>query len=180
MDGGHEAADEAAGFKDYLDDRGEAVGGATGVGEDVVLGRIVLVLVDAEDDGQVFVAGGSGDDDFFNGRAEVCLGLGAVSKVAGGFDDDLRADRSPGELGGVALGPYLDLFAVDGDEVIAGGDFVLQVAQDRVVLEQVSQRCRAGEVIYGNKIDFFIAKRGAQNVAANAAEAVDANLNCHV
>ena len=88
--------------------------------------------------------------------------------------------RSPGQLGGVALGVDLDLLAVDGDEVVAGGDLVLQVAQDRVVLEQVSQRCRAGQVVDGDKFDFGIAKRGAQNVAANAAEAVDANLNCHV
>ena len=56
VDGGHDAADEAAGFKDDLDDRRQAVGGAAGVGDDVVLGRIVLVLVDAEDDGEVFVA----------------------------------------------------------------------------------------------------------------------------
>jgi hypothetical protein len=59
-------------------------------------------------------------------------------------------------------------------------DLVLQVAQDRVVLEQVGQRRRAGQVVDGNKIDLRIAKRGAQNVAANAAEAVDTNLNCHV
>ena len=87
---------------------------------------------------------------------------------------------SPGQLGGVALGPHLDLLSVDGDEVFAGGDFVRQIAEDRVVLEQVRQRCRAGQVVDGNKINFGIAERGAQNVAANAAEAVDANLNCHV
>ena len=88
--------------------------------------------------------------------------------------------RSPVQLGGVALRPHLDLLAVDGDEVFAGGDLVLQVAQDRVVLEQVRQRRRAGQVVYGNKINLRIAKSGAQNVAANAAEAVDTNLNCHV
>ena len=62
----------------------------------------------------------------------------------------------------------------------ACGDFVLQIAEDRVVLEQVSQSCRAGQVVDGNKFDLGIAERGAQNVAANSAEAVDANLNCHV
>ena len=87
---------------------------------------------------------------------------------------------SPVELGGVALGEDLDLLAVDGDEVFAGGDFVLQVAENRVVLEQVGQRCRAGQVVDGDKINLGIAERGAKNVAANAAEAVDANLNCHV
>ena len=62
---------------------------------------------------------GSGDDDLLDGRAQVRLGLGAVGEVAGGFDDDLRADFRPGQLGGVALGPDLDLLAIDGDEVFA-------------------------------------------------------------
>ena len=166
--------------EENLDDGREAVGGAAGVGDDVVLRGIVLVFVDAEDEGDVFVGGGSGDDDFLDGRAEMGLGLGRVGEVAGGLDDDLRAYVCPGQLGGIALGPDLDLFAVDGDEVFAGGDFVLEVAEDRVVLEQMGKRCRAGQVVNGNKIDLGIAEGGAQNVAANSAEAVDANLNCHV
>ena len=36
-------------LQDHLDDRRQAVGGAAGVGDDVVLGRVVLVLVDAEE-----------------------------------------------------------------------------------------------------------------------------------
>ncbi len=123
---------------------------------------------------------GSRDDDLLHGRAQVRLGLGRVGKVAGRFDDNLRAHIGPGQLGGVALGPHLDLLAVDRDEVLAGLDLVGQVAQDRVVLEQVSQRRRAGQVVDGDKIDFLVAKRGAQNVASNAAEAVDSNLYCHV
>ena len=118
-----------------------------------MLGRIVLVLVDAQHDGDVFVGGGGGDDDLLHGRAQVRLGLGGVGKVAGGLDHDLRADFGPGQLGGVALGPHLDLLAIDGDEVLAGGDLVLQVAQNRVVLEQVSQRRRAGQIVDGNKIN---------------------------
>jgi hypothetical protein len=105
MNGGHDAGDEAGGFENDLDDRGEAVGGATGVGDDVVLGGVVFALVDAEDDGDVFVGGGSGDDDFLYGRAEVRLGLEGVGKMAGGLDDDLCADFCPGQLGGVALSP---------------------------------------------------------------------------
>ncbi len=95
VDGGHDAADDAAVRKDDLDDGRQAVGGAAGVGDDVVLGRIVLVLVDAEHEGDVFVGGRSGDDDLLHGRAEVGLGLGAVGEVAGGLDDDLRADCQP-------------------------------------------------------------------------------------
>ena len=54
-----------------------------------------------------------------------------------------------------------------------------QVAEDRVVLEQMSESGRARQIIDGDKFDFRIAERGAQNVAANPAEAVDANLHCH-
>ena len=52
---GHDAADDAEFLDEHLDDRGQAVGGAARVGDDVVLGGIVLVLVDAEDNGDVFV-----------------------------------------------------------------------------------------------------------------------------
>jgi hypothetical protein len=81
-----------AGFKDDLDDGRQAVGGAAGVRDDVVLGGVVLVVVHAQHDGQVLVGGRSGDDDLLNGRAQVRLGLGAVGEVAGGLNDDLRAD----------------------------------------------------------------------------------------
>ena len=124
--------------------------------------------------------GGGGDDDLLDGRAEVRLGLGRVGEEASGFNHDLRADFGPVELGGIALGIDLDLLAIDGDKVVAGDDFVLQIAQNRVVLEQVCQRCGAGQIVYGDKFDVRVAKGGAKNVAANAAEAVDANLHCHV
>jgi len=45
-----------------------------------VLGRIVLVLIDAEDDGQIFVTGGSGDDDFLTVVPRWALALVASVK----------------------------------------------------------------------------------------------------
>jgi hypothetical protein len=50
----------------------------------------------------------------------------------------------------------------------------------RIEFEQVGQRGRAGQVVDGNKLNLRIAKSGAKNVAANTAEAIDSNLNCHV
>ena len=107
-------------------------------------------------------------------------GLGGVGKVTGGFNHDLRAYRCPVELGRVALREDLDLLAIDGDEAFAGGNVVGQVAQDGVVLEQVRQRSRAGEIVYSHKFDVIVAQCCAKYVTANSAKAVDANLHCHV
>jgi hypothetical protein len=100
VDGGHDAGRDAEGVVEDLDDRREAVCGAGGVGDDVVLGGDVLVVVDAEDDGEVLVLGRGRDDDLLDGGAEVRLGLLRVGEEAGGFDDDLRADAAQSSLAG--------------------------------------------------------------------------------
>jgi hypothetical protein len=104
----------------------------------------------------------------------VGLGLFGVGEEAGGFDDDLRADGGPVELGRVALGEDLELLAVDDDGVLGGGDLVLEVAEDGVVLEQVGEGRRGGEVVDGDEFDVRVADCGAEDVASDAAEAVDA------
>ncbi len=69
--------------------------------------------------------------------------------------------------------------AVDGDEVGSVGDLVLEVAEDGVVLEQVGEGGRGGEVVYGDEFDVRVAECAAEDVASDAAEAVDAYLYCH-
>ena len=55
VDGGHEAFLDAEAFlEQHVDDRREAVRRAARVGNDVVLGGIVLVVVHAHDDRDVF------------------------------------------------------------------------------------------------------------------------------
>src|SRR6202042_323948 len=98
---------------------------------------LVLAVVDSEHDGDVFVGGRGGDDDLLDGAAEVSFGLLGVSKEAGGLNDDLRANRSPVQLGGIALGEDLDLLAINCDEVGSVGDLLLQVAENGVVLKEV-------------------------------------------
>ena len=51
VDRGHQAGLDADAFlQQHVDDGREAVGRAGGVGDDVVLGRVVLALVDAHDE----------------------------------------------------------------------------------------------------------------------------------
>ena len=107
------------------------------------------------------------------------LGLFGVGEEAGGFDDDLGADGGPVKLGGVAFGEDFNFLAVDGEVVGSVGDLVGQVAEDGVVLEQVGEGGGGGEVVDGDEFDVGVAKRGAEDVASDAAEAVDSYLNCH-
>jgi hypothetical protein len=43
----------------------------------------------------------------------------------------------------------------------------------------MSQDCGTGEVVNGYEIDIGVAQRCAEHIPADAAEPIDANLNCH-
>ena len=94
VDRGQQAALDAEAVEQHLGDRRQAVGRARRVRDDGVLGGIEAVLVDAQDDGDVLVAGGRRDDDFLGAGVDVRFGLGGVGEEAGGLDDDLRARAS--------------------------------------------------------------------------------------
>ncbi len=63
------------------------------------LAAIVSLLVHAQHQGDVFILGRGGNDDFLHRAAHVFLGVVGVGEAAGGFEDDLGADGFPGKLG---------------------------------------------------------------------------------
>ncbi len=154
MDGGHEPLADAEGVVQDLDDGGQAVGGAGGVGDDVVPAGVVLGVVDAEDDCEVFAFGGGADDDLL-GAAAVDVGAGLLcgGEQPRGLDHDLDAEVFPRDLGGIALGEHLDGLPIDGDGVVAGGDVAREDAVVAIVLEEVCVGGRAGEVVHGDDLE---------------------------
>ena len=77
MDGGHEPLlDAKTLFEQHMDDRGQTVGRAARVGNDMVLLGIILVIIDSDNNGDVIALGRSRDDDLFGARVKVTLGLG--------------------------------------------------------------------------------------------------------
>ena len=59
-------------------------------------------------------------------------------------------------------------------------DLGREAAEDRVVLEQVGERARVGEVVDGDELDVRSRRvRGAEDVAPDASETVDADLHSH-
>ena len=169
-----------------LGQRAEAVRGARGVGDDV-LAAVVLVVVDADHDGDVRVGGRRGDDDLLGAGVQVPLGLGGVGEDAGGLDDDVDAQIAPRKFGRTGLDlERLDLGVADDDGVVAfEADVVGQPAQDRVELQQVRQRGVVGQVVDRDDLDVgVVAERllrvqGPEEVASDSAEAVNAYPNGH-
>src|SRR6202790_4760237 len=179
VDGRHGAADDLEVVVHDLGDRAKTIRGAGSVRDDVVPGGIVLLFVHAEHDGQVFVLCGGGDDDFFHAASEMFPGVVGVGEVAGGLDDDLSSNGIPGQGSGIFFFKNFDDFAVDRNTVGAGGDFVRQVAEDRVVLQQMGKGLRVGEIVYSYKVEVLVGERGAKNVASDAPKSIYTNFYCH-
>ena len=176
----HGAADDLELVLQDLGDRRQAVRGAGSVRNNVMLGGIVLLVVHAQHEGDVFILRRSRDDDFLHRPAQMLLGVVGIGEAAGRFDHDLRAHGFPRQRGRIFFFEYLDGLAVDRNAVGAGGNLVRQVAENRVVLQKMGQRFRIGQIVDRDEIQVWIFERSAQNVAADSSEAIDANFNCHV
>ena len=135
VDGGHETLDDSELVVDDLGERGQAVGGARGVGDDIGL-AVVGLLVHAHD-----VHGGIGrggrDDDLLGTTLEMGLGLVDGGEDTGGLDDVLGTRLGPGDGSGVALSVELDLLAVDDQVGALDRDGTVEDAVAGVVLEHV-------------------------------------------
>ncbi len=80
----------------------------------------------------------------------------------------------------VALGEGLDRGTIDADLVVGVGDVTREPTQDRVVLQQVREGLVVGEVVDSDDLDVCAGGlHSAEEVAADAAEAVDADAYGH-
>ena len=137
-------------------------------------------MVDAVDEHRGRVLGRSGHDDLLRTGLDVHTGLLVREEETRGLDDDLGADFVPLELGRILLGGEADLLAVDDHGRTLDLDVVLEGAVHRVVLEHIRQIVGIEEVVDADDIDVIeVLNRRAENHAADTAEAVDANLDCH-
>ena len=90
---------------------------------------------------------------FFAPGRQVLRRIVAVGEQAGGLEHHVDAERLPRQLRRILHRQHLELVAVDRDPVAAGGDVGLEVAEDRVVLEQVRQRLGVRQVVDRDDVD---------------------------
>jgi len=110
----------------------------------------------------------------------VLSSAGGVNEHAGALDDQVDVHGLPGQLGGVAAGHHGDVLAVHADGlVIHGLDVGSELAEGGVVLQQVSGLLHASRVVHGHHLQqrVLAVLPAAQEVAANAAEAVDGHAD---
>ena len=179
VDGGHEGLLNAELVVDGLDHGGETVGGARGA-RDEVLGAIVGLVVDADDNGEGVVLGGGGVDDLLGATVDDGLGLLLGEEDAGRLADVVSVEGTPADLLGVAAAGGLDLLAVEDKEVAVDLDGSLGDAVDGVVLVLVGHVVGGGGTgVDGVEVGRIVIHDDAGDETADTAETVDAHAGGH-
>ena len=148
MNGGHQTLSNAEAFlEQHVHDRGQAVGGAGGVGHDVMIRAVVEMVVHAHHHGEILVLGWGGNNHLLRAGFDMALGLLAVGEEAGGFNHHVHAEFLPWQFGWGWGFHHLDLRTVHHEGfVVLMADFAIERALSGIVFEQV------GEVIGGDEI----------------------------
>ncbi len=107
------------------------------------------------------------------------LGVDTLGEKPGGLDNDICANGSPIDLGGILSLENFEAPPFDGDGVVGMRDAVRQIAEDGIVLQKVRESLGVRDVVDGDELNVLVVQRGAHDVAPDAAEAVDANLDGH-
>jgi hypothetical protein len=146
----------------------------------VFLGQ--LVVVDAEDDGQVSAIGRSRNDDALGAGLQVQGSLVARREDAGAFQSDIDAHCSVRQGCRILDRRDLDRLAAGNDDGVAFDlDLGREPAVDGIVAQQMGIGLDRAEIVDGD--DFNVGAAGfydgAKDVAADAAKAVDGNFYSH-
>ena len=175
MDGGHQAAFDAQFAVQHLGHRGQAVGGARGVGNNLV--RLAQnVVVDPVYHGGVGACGRGRDDHFACAGRNMRGGFGAVGEQTGAFEHHIDLFRGPGQVGRIANGADRNAVAVDGQTFLVMLDIGFERAVNRVVLEQVRIDSAVSQVVDGDDLQILAIALGiecSEDVTTNAAKTID-------
>ena len=99
-------------------------------------------------------------------------------KEARRLEHDWDIELFPRQCGWVALGEHADLLAVDRNPVSGDLDGVRETTKHGVVTQQMSQGLGIGQIVDRDDLNIGGAGIGrAQDVTADAAEAVDGNTS---
>ncbi len=186
MNGCHQAfIDSEAFFQQHVHQRREAVGRATCIGENMMLGRVILVVVDTHHDRQVLVLAGGGDNHFPGTGLDMAFGFFLVAEQPRRFDDNVDTEFLPRQCRRAVLdGQALDPLAVDDQGIVAFvGDRTGKATLDRVVLGEVREVIGGDKVIDRHHVDLVaeqaLITNRTKHQPTNPPKSINTNFNCH-
>ena len=146
VDRRHVALADTAKVVQHLRDRRQAVGGAGGVRNDLVIRR-KLVVVHAIDDGEVRTFRRRRYQHLLRAGGEMRGGLVLVGENAGTFHHDVDAERSPGQFRGIAFVQHLDVPGADIEAVTFDPDLALERPVHGIVFQQMHIRLQIADIV---------------------------------
>ncbi len=141
--------------------------------------RIVLVLIYAKNDCDVLIRRGRRNNNFLYAALQVSFGFRAVGEVTCRFDNDLSTKRRPVNCGRILGREDLEWLSINADGVAFDLNVGVQPAQDRVVLQKVSQCLCVSKVVGCNELDSRVLQAGPKHISPDTAEAVDSHFDWH-
>jgi len=140
---------------------------------------VVGLLVHAEHDRGVRILRGRRDDHLLGAGLQVLRSGGGVAKDAGGLDDHVDAEVTPGQRRRILERTDPDLASVHEERLALGGHFRTERAVDGIVLEQVAQGFGVRQVVDADHLDILRLERGAEKDPPDPTESIDAHLERH-
>ena len=116
---------------------------------------------------------------FFAPASRWPLAFSWGQEQAGGLHNVLSANLAPGQISGVALGEYRDLFAVDNDGILGCFHSALKRTMHGVELEHVGQVIGRAQIVDADDLNVRMIHSGTENHAADAAKTVNTNFDGH-
>ena len=175
----HQAVHDAEVLMNDLDDRRQAVRRAGRVGNDMVNRRIIRRLIHAHDDRGRRILRRRGNDDLLRAVFQMDLAVLDAVELAGRFDDDVHAEFPPRQVAWVTIREDLDRLAVHHHEIAASFDFMVQLAVDRVIFEEMRRLLGIGSAVHGDDLHLFVLQRRPQAHPADPSKAVDSDFRYH-
>ena len=165
-------------FVDHLDDWCKAVSCAGGGGDDLVLGRVVEIVVDADHNVESSLLDRRGYDNAVNAALKERRDCLRCLELRGRFEHNLDAKLVPGNFARRCVAAEADPPAVGDDSIPVRKRLVLPAALNRIEVQQVGRRsCVTGDLVDLDYLNIGVIPKCAKRKAAHAAKAVNPKAN---
>src|SRR6266508_4121489 len=143
--------------------------------------RIVVRVVDPQDERDVLVGCRRRDDRLFCAGVKMSTDLSCVGKDAGGLDHHIDAELFPWQAGWILLIQNDDILAVDFEDALTDFDRPRENSIVGVIAEQMRVGFQVRHVVHGDhrQTIFMTLEHGPQNQSADPAEAAYSDSCCH-